>query len=111
MGNGLKRARVAAESPVRNPGLTQASGALARSRSVESRERNRCSLETWLCARLSELGDKDKEEEGAEYDRGLLRLESLEGERGDFTKISAEPSLCDRQLSSGVGDKILKLPN
>lgn len=37
--------------------------------------------------------------------------ESLEGERGDFTKTSAEPSLCDRQLSSGVGDKILKFPN
>lgn len=78
---------------------------------MESRERNGCSLETWRGARLTELGDKDKEEEGAECDRGLLWLESLEGERGDFTKIFAEPSLCDRQLSSAVGDKILKLPN
>ena len=35
--------------------------------------------ETWLGDGLNEVGDKDKEEEGAEYDRGLLHLECLEG--------------------------------
>lgn len=90
VGNGLERARVAAERPVRNSGLTRASGALAPSRSVESRKRNGWSLESWLSDGLNELGDQDKGEEGAEYDRGLLWLECLEGEKVDFTKISPE---------------------
>lgn len=41
VGNGLERARVAAESPVRNPGLTQASGALVCGKPREKRMQSR----------------------------------------------------------------------